>query len=96
MNRFAATGLVLMSAAMMLPAQTQNPTFSSKVEAVRVDAALTMKVPFASLRRETSTWVRPGTGPVAVRSDERVLVMGIVPRNRSETRVRLPVAVGAL
>lgn len=59
-------------------------------EAVRVDAALTMKVPFASLRRETSTWVRPGTGPVAVRSDERVLVMGIVPRNRSEMRVRLP------
>ena len=64
-------------------------------EAVRVDAALTMKVPFASLRRETSTWVRPGTGPVAVRSDERVLVMGIVPRNRSETRVRLPGAGGA-
>src|SRR5512139_1187340 len=41
MNRFAATGLVLMSAAMMLPAQTQNPTFSSKVEAVRVDVLVT-------------------------------------------------------
>lgn len=59
-------------------------------EAVRVDATLSMKVPFASLRRETSTWVRPGFGPIAVRSDERVLVMGVVPRNRSETRVRLP------
>lgn len=58
-------------------------------EAVRVDATLSMKVPFASLRRESSTWVRRGTGPVAVRSDERVLVMGVVPRNRSETRVRL-------
>jgi len=64
-------------------------------DAVRVDAALTMKVPLASLRRETSTWVRPGTGPVAVRSDEQVLVMGIVPRNRSETRVRLSATGGA-
>lgn len=61
-------------------------------EAVRVDATLSMKVPFASLRRESSTWVRRGTGPVAVRSDERVLVMGVVPRNRAETRVRLPSA----
>ena len=41
MNRLAATGLALMSAAMMLPAQTQNPTFSSKVEAVRVDVLVT-------------------------------------------------------
>jgi hypothetical protein len=64
-------------------------------EAVRVDATLAMKVPFASLRRETSTWVRPGIGPVAVRSDERVLVMGVVPRNRTETRVRLPEGGGA-
>lgn len=64
-------------------------------EAVRVDATLSMKVPFASLRRESSTWVRRGTGPVAVRSDERVLVMGVVPRNRSETRVRLPGPGGA-
>lgn len=59
-------------------------------EAVRVDATLAMKVPFASLHRETSTWVRIGVGPVAVRSDERILVMGVVPRNRTETRVRLP------
>lgn len=64
-------------------------------DAVRVDATLAMKVPFASLRRETSTWVRAGVGPVAVRSDERVLVMGVVPRNRTETRVRLPEGGGA-
>jgi hypothetical protein len=59
-------------------------------EAVRVDAVLSMKVPFASMRRESSAWIRPGTGPVAVRSDERILVMGVVPRNTSETRVLLP------
>jgi hypothetical protein len=59
-------------------------------EAFRVDAVLTMKVPFASMRRETSTWVRAGQGPVAVRSEERILVMGVVPRNSSELRVLLP------
>lgn len=64
-------------------------------DAVRVDATLSMKVPFASLRRESSTWVRRGDGPVAVRSDERVLVMGVVPRNRTETRVRLAAPGGA-
>ncbi len=64
-------------------------------DAVRVDAVFSMKVPFASMRRETSTWVRPGDGPVAVRSDERILVMGIVPRNTAETRVRLPGGGGA-
>ena len=64
-------------------------------DAVRVDAVLDMKLPFASMRRETSTWVRPGDGPVAVRSDERILVMGIVPRNTAETRVRLPGGGGA-
>lgn len=59
-------------------------------EAVRVDALLVMKLPHASLRRETSTWVRPGTGPVAVRSDERILVMGVFPRNRAATAVMVP------
>lgn len=59
-------------------------------DAFRVDAVLTMKVPFASMRRETSTWVRAGEGPVAVRSEERILVMGVVPRNSSELRVLLP------
>lgn len=59
-------------------------------DAIRVDAVLTMKVPFASMRRETSTWVRAGAGPVAVRSDERILVMGVFPRNSSELRVLLP------
>lgn len=58
--------------------------------ALRFDAVFTMKVPFASMRRETSTWIRPGDGPVAIRSVEKILVMGVVPRNRSETRVRLP------
>ena len=58
--------------------------------ALRIDAVFTMKVPFASMRRETSTWVRSGDGPVAIRSVEKILVMGVVPRNRSETRVRLP------
>lgn len=58
-------------------------------DALRVDATFSLKVPFASMRRETSAWVVPGLGPVAVRSDERILVMGIVPRNRSETRVLL-------
>jgi hypothetical protein len=60
------------------------------MDTLRVDSVITMKVPFASMRRETSTWVRPGHGPVAVRSDERILVMGIVPRDRRELRVRLP------
>jgi hypothetical protein len=64
-------------------------------DAVRVDAVFAMKMAFASLRRETSTWIRPGDGPVAVRSDERILVMGIVPRNTAETRVRLPGGGGA-
>jgi Ca-activated chloride channel family protein len=41
MTRHAAIGLALVSAATMLPAQTQNPTFSSKVEAVRVDVLVT-------------------------------------------------------
>lgn len=59
-------------------------------DAFRIDAVLTMKVPFASMRREASTWILPGTGPVAVRSEERILVMGVVPRNSSELRVLLP------
>ena len=65
-------------------------TPSGTFDTLRVDSVITMKVPFASMRRETSTWVRPGHGPVAVRSDERILVMGIVPRDRRELRVRLP------
>jgi hypothetical protein len=64
-------------------------------DAIRVDAVLTMKLPFASMTRQSSTWVRAGVGPVAVRSDERILVMGIVPRNTAETRVRLPGGGGA-
>jgi hypothetical protein len=59
-------------------------------EAIRVDSVFAMKMKYASLRRETSTWVRPGVGPVAVRSEERILVMGVVPRKTSETRVLLP------
>ena len=59
-------------------------------EAIRVDSVFTMKMKYASLRRETSTWVRPGVGPVAVRSEERILVMGVVPRKTSDTRVLLP------
>ena len=41
MNRHAAIAMALVSAAAMLPAQAQNPTFSSKVEAVRVDVLVT-------------------------------------------------------
>lgn len=59
-------------------------------DAVRVDSVFSMKMKYASLRRESSTWVRPGSGPVAVRSEERILVMGVVPRRTSETRVLLP------
>ena len=59
-------------------------------DAPRVDVRFELDVPFARLTRQTSTWVRPGDGPVAVRSEERVLVMGIVPRERRSIRVRLP------
>lgn len=64
-------------------------------DAVRVDSVFSMKMKYASLRRESSTWVRPGSGPVAVRSEERILVMGVVPRRTSETRVLLPADGGA-
>jgi hypothetical protein len=63
-------------------------------DAVRIETTFTMKVPFASLRRDVATWVVRGTGPVAVRIDERILVMGVVPRDRHEVRVRLPAAGG--
>ena len=63
-------------------------------DAIRVDSVFSMKMKYASLRRESSTWVRAGTGPVAVRSEERILVMGVVPRRTSETRVLLPSAGG--
>jgi hypothetical protein len=59
-------------------------------DAPRVDARFELDVPFARLTRQTSTWIRPGDGPVAVRSEERILVMGIVPRQRRSIRVRLP------
>ena len=59
-------------------------------DAPRIDVRFELDVPFARLTRQTSTWVRPGDGPVAVRSEERVLVMGIVPRERRSIRVRLP------
>ena len=59
-------------------------------DAPRVDVRFELDVPFARLTRQTSTWVRPGDGPVAVRSEERILVMGIVPRERRSIRVRLP------
>jgi hypothetical protein len=63
-------------------------------DALRVETTFTMKVPFASLRRDTVAWVARGRGPIAVRLDERVLVMGIVPRDRHEMRVRMPAAPG--
>lgn len=63
-------------------------------DALRVETTFTMKVPFASLRRDTVAWVVRGRGPVAARVDERVLVMGIVPRDRHEMRVRMPAAQG--
>ncbi len=63
-------------------------------DALRIETTFTMKVPFASLRRDTTTWVVRGTGPVAARIDERVLVMGVVPRDRHETRVRMPAGAG--
>lgn len=75
---------------MHLAAAERVRTPLGEFDALRVDATFTMKVPFASMRRETSTWVVPGRGPVATRSDERILVMGIVPRNRAETRVLVP------
>jgi hypothetical protein len=75
---------------MHLAAAERVRTPLGEFDALRVDATFTMKVPFASMRRETSTWVVPGRGPVATRSDERILVMGIVPRNRAETRVLIP------
>ncbi|MFO0962416.1 MAG: hypothetical protein U0625_05855 [Phycisphaerales bacterium] len=59
-------------------------------DALRVETEFAMKVPFASLRRDSAVWVRPGFGPVAVRLDERMLVMGVVPRDRREALVRLP------
>lgn len=75
---------------MRLAAAERVRTPLGEFDALRVDATFTMKVPFASMRRETSAWVVPGRGPVATRSDERILIMGIVPRNRTETRVLLP------
>lgn len=65
-----------------------------EADALRVETTFTMKVPFASLRRDTVTWIVNGRGPVAVRVDERVLVMGVVPRDRHETRVRMPAEPG--
>jgi hypothetical protein len=64
-------------------------------DAPRVDVRFELDVPFARLTRQTSTWVRPGDGPVAVRSEERILVMGIVPRERRSIRVRLPEGTAA-
>lgn len=65
-----------------------------ETDALRIETTFAMKVPFASLRRDTTTWVVRGTGPVAARIDERVLVMGVVPRDRHETRVRMPAGAG--
>ena len=75
---------------MKLASEDQIRTPLGELSALRIDSVFTMKVPFASMRRETSTWIRAGDGPVAIRSVEKILVMGVVPRNRSETRVRLP------
>ncbi len=75
---------------MKLASEDRIRTPLGECNALRIDSVFTMKVPFASMRRETSTWVRAGDGPVAIRSVEKILVMGVVPRNRSETRVRLP------
>ena len=75
---------------MNLASEDRIRTPLGECNALRIDSVFTMKVPFASMRRETSTWIRPGDGPVAIRSVEKILVMGVVPRNRSETRVRLP------
>ena len=75
---------------MKLASEDRIRTPLGECNALRIDSVFTMKVPFASMRRETSTWVRAGDGPVAFRSVEKFLVMGVVPRNRSETRVRLP------
>lgn len=69
-------------------------TPGGEADALRVETTFTMKVPFASLRRDTTTWVVRGTGPVAARVDERVLVMGVVPRDRHELRVRMPAGTG--
>jgi hypothetical protein len=59
-------------------------------DAPRVDVRFELEVPFASLTRQTSTWIRPGEGPVAVRSEERILVMRVMPRERRSIRVRVP------
>lgn len=59
-------------------------------DAPRVDVRFELEVPFAHLTRQTSTWIRPGEGPVAVRSEERILVMRVVPRERRSIRVRVP------
>lgn len=59
-------------------------------DAPRVDVRFELEVPFASLTRQTSTWIRPGAGPVAVRSEERILVMRVMPRERRSIRVRVP------
>lgn len=75
---------------MKLASEDRIQTPLGECNALRIDSVFTMKVPFASMRRETSIWVRAGDGPVAIRSVEKILVMGVVPRNRSETRVRLP------
>ena len=75
---------------MKLASEDRIRTPLGECDASRIDSVFTMKVPFASMRRETSIWVRAGDGPVAIRSVEKILVMGVVPRNRSETRVRLP------
>jgi len=75
---------------MKLASDDRIRTPLGECNALRIDSVFTMKVPFASMRRETSTWIRPGDGPVAIRSVEKILVMGVVPRNRSEMRVRLP------
>lgn len=75
---------------MKLASEDRIRTPLGELSALRIDSVFTMKVPFASMRRETSTWIRAGDGPVAIRSVEKILVMGVVPRSRSETRVRLP------
>lgn len=59
-------------------------------DAVRVETAFALKAPYASLRKDATVWVRPGTGPIATFIDERVLVMGVIPRDRREALVRMP------
>lgn len=58
--------------------------------AIEVHSVLETRLAHATARIDSTRWIVPGTGPVAERTEERVTVLGLFPRVRTRTVVRLP------